>query len=321
MKALVTGGTGFVGSHLLEALLRRGDAVRALVRSPAKAAALGLEGVEWVAGGLDDEERLARAAEGVDVVYHVAGLVAARDEAEFHDVNAAGTRRLLDAAAPCGPRFVLISSIAAGGPSVPGRPLRGDEPPRPVTAYGRSKVAGEAAVRAGPLPWTILRPPVVYGPRDQEVLRVFRSARLGVGPVFGAGDQELSLIYGPDLAEAIVAAGTSPATAGHTFYPAHPEITTTERLVRQVGQAFGRKVRVIRIPRAAGRAALHLTGAAARLLGRPTVLTPDKANELFEAAWTCDPEPLTEATGWRAVHDLGRGAAATIDWYRRAGWL
>jgi nucleoside-diphosphate-sugar epimerase len=321
MKALVTGGTGFVGSHVLETLLRRGDSVRALVRSPDKAEALGLRDVEWIRGDLDDQDALARAAHGVDVVYHIAGLVAARNEAEFRAANVEGTRRLLEAAAPHGPRFVLVSSLAAAGPSAPGRPLAGVEQPRPVTAYGRSKLSAEAVVRGGPLAWTILRPPAVYGPRDREMFRVFRSAHFGVAPVFGAGDQELSLVFGPDLAEAIAAAGASASTAGGVFYPAHPEVTTSERLVRRVAKGMGREVRVIRVPFAVGRAVLQVTGAAARLANQLTILTADKGNELFQAAWTCDPASLTEATGWRAEHDLDSGIARTVAWYRAAGWL
>ena len=184
MKALVTGATGFVGSHLAEALRRRGDEVTALVRSPAKAAALGPLGVRVLPGGLDDPDSLARAAEGQDVVFHVAGLVAARDEAEFLRVNRDGTAGLVAAAARARVgRFVYVSSMAAGGPADRGRPLTGTEPPNPVTAYGRSKLAGETAVKAGSLPWVIMRPPTVYGPRDREVLKVFRMARWGVAPV------------------------------------------------------------------------------------------------------------------------------------------
>lgn len=321
MKALVTGGTGFVGSHLLEHLLRRGDLVRALVRSPDKARGLGLEGIEWVRGDLDDLPALSRAAEGVDVVYHVAGLVAARNEAEFQRVNVEGTRHLLEAATPFGPRVVLVSSLAAGGPSVPGRPLTGSEPPRPVSAYGRSKLGAEALVQGGALPWTIVRPPAVYGPRDQEMYRVFRSAQLGIAPVLGTGSQELSLVYGPDLAEAIIAAGTSSQTPGGIYYPAHPDVITSERLVRRVAGQLGRGVRVLRIPEVVGRSALQVTGALARLADKATILNADKANELFQAAWTVDPTPLTEATGWRAAHDLDAGIARSIAWYRGAGWL
>jgi nucleoside-diphosphate-sugar epimerase len=321
VKALVTGGTGFVGSHLLESLLQRGDEVRALVRAPAKAEALGLSGVEWVRGDLSDAGALTRAAGGVDVVYHVAGVVAALDEAGFMAVNREGTRRVIEAAEAAGARLVVVSSLAAGGPAEAGRPRTEGEPSRPVTAYGRSKLAGEELVRASGIPWTIIRPPAVYGPRDAEMFRLFRAASLGVGAVFGEGDQELSLVYGPDLAEAIAAAGHSEATVGRTFYAAHPETIRSGELARTIGKAMSRDVRVIRIPVAAGRAMLQVTGAVAKLAGRPTILTPDKGNELFQPAWTCDPTALTDATGWRATHDILAGARRTAEWYRERGWL
>ena len=153
MKALVTGATGFVGSHLVEALRRRGDEVTALARSAAKAAALAPLGVRVVPGDLHDRAALQRAVEGQDVIYHVAGVVAARSEAEFMAANRDGTRNVIEAAERAGiARLVLVSSMAAAGPTIKGRPLRGDERPRPVTAYGRSKLAAEAA-RHAPAGW------------------------------------------------------------------------------------------------------------------------------------------------------------------------
>lgn len=322
MKVLVTGATGFVGSHLVEALRRRNAEVTALVRSTGKAQAVERQGVRLVAGDLHDPAALERAAAGQDVVFHVAGLVAARDEAEFLRTNREGTAGLLEAAGRAGVgRFVLVSSMAAGGPSAPGRPHTGSEPPRPVTAYGRSKLAAEQLVRTGPVPWTILRPPMVYGPRDREVLKVFRLARLGIAPVFGEGTQELSAVHGADLARALVAAAMAERAAGRLYYACHPETFTSAAFVRSVGAALGRSVRVLRLPRPLGSAALSVTGAAARLSGRPTILTPDKGNEFFQAAWTGDPRPLVEETGWSPEFSLESGLAHTYAWYRSAGWL
>jgi nucleoside-diphosphate-sugar epimerase len=322
MKALVTGATGFVGSHLAEALRRRGDEVTALVRSPAKAAALVPLGVRTAAGNLDDAASLARAVEGQEVVYHVAGLVAARSESEFLRGNRDGTANLVAAAARANvPRFVYVSSMAAAGPATKGRPLTGTEPPRPVTAYGRSKLAGEQAVRAGAIPWVIVRPPTVYGPRDREVLKVFRMARWGVAPVFGDGSQELSAVHGADLADALVAAGSAAGTPGKVYYACHPEVVTSAEFVRAVGHAMGRRVRLLPLPTSLGRAMLGVTEAAAGLTGRVTILTRDKANEFFQAAWTGDPGPLTRDSGWRAAHDLASGLADTSRWYRSTGWL
>jgi nucleoside-diphosphate-sugar epimerase len=322
MKALVTGATGFVGSHLTEALRRRGDDVTALARSASKAAALAPLGVRVVAGDLHDGAALQRAVEGQDVVYHVAGVVAARSEADFLAANRDGTRNLAEAAERAGVgRLVFVSSMAAAGPTIKGRPLRGDEPPHPVTQYGRSKLAAEGVVTGSRLAWTIIRPPMVYGPRDQEVLKVFRLARLGLAPVLGDGTQELSAVHGADLADALVAAGTTAAAAGHMYYACHPEVFTGAEMALAVGRAMGRRLAVIRIPAAIGRGVLRVTEAAARLVGQTTILTADKANEFFQPAWTADPEALARDTGWRATRNLETGLAETYAWYRAAGWL
>jgi nucleoside-diphosphate-sugar epimerase len=322
MKALVTGATGFVGSHLAEGLLERGYDVTTLARSAGKAETLANQGVRVVRGDLHDTAALERAVEGQDIVYHVAGVVAARDEAEFLWGNRDGTRNVLAAAERGGkPRFVLVSSLAAPGPSARGAPLTGHEVPHPVTAYGRSKLAAEQAVRGSSLRWSIVRPPIVYGPRDREILKVFRLARLRIAPVFGDGTQELSAIHAADLATALIAAGESAATAGGAYTACHPEVFTSAQFGRAVGAAMGRPVTTIHIPAPVGRALLRLSGAAARLSGRVTILTSDKANEFFQPAWTGDPAPLTRDSGWQAAYNLQRGLADTYAWYRRAGWL
>jgi nucleoside-diphosphate-sugar epimerase len=211
--------------------------------------------------------------------------------------------------------------MAAGGPTAPGVRQSGEEAARPVTLYGRSKLAAEEVVRQGPLPWTILRPPMVYGPRDVEVLKVFRICRLGVAPVFGTGTQELSAVYGPDLAEALVAAGRAEAAAGRVYLPCHPELFTSEELVLAVGRALKRRVRILYMGEGLARTVLGVTELAARLAGRKTLLTRDKAHEFFAPAWTGDPRPLIEETGWSPRHDLASGLATTVAWYREQGWI
>jgi nucleoside-diphosphate-sugar epimerase len=172
------------------------------------------------------------------------------------------------------------------------------------------------------LPWTIVRPPMIYGPRDTEVLKVFKVARSGVVPVFGSRQQELSAIYAPDLAEALVRVASEPGTEGRTYYACHPRVFTSEEFARAVGRAVRRRrVRVVRLPSGLTRGLLGLTGSIARVAGRATILNRDKSRELLQAAWTCDPGLLSRDTGWnsacRTNADTCPGASRTT--VRRAG--
>ncbi|HVH09110.1 MAG TPA: NAD(P)-dependent oxidoreductase [Gemmatimonadales bacterium] len=322
MKAFVTGGTGFVGAHLVQALCARGDTVTCLVRSPERAAALGWRAVRLVQGDLEDRAALRAGAAGAEVIYHVAGRISAPSAAAFMRANRDGTAHLLEVASEQPPRrFVLVSSLAAGGPTAPGRPIDESSPPAPVTPYGESKLAAEVLVRkATALSWTIVRPPTVYGERDRELLKVFKLARWGVAPVFGDGSQELSVIYAGDLAAALVAA-TAPGAANRVYYAADPAITTSAALVRAIGRAVGREPRVVPLPGVLARGLLRVIGTLAHLAGRATLLSADKAAEFLAPAWTCRPEALIRDTGWRPATDLETGLRRTAQWYRQAGWL
>ena len=322
MKVFVTGGTGFVGAHLVSALQARGAEVTCLVRSPAKAEALGWRGVRLVRGDLTDAAALREGCRGAEIVYHLAGVVAARDLAGFRAANTDGTAATLAAATTSAPRrFVFVSSIAAAGPTTRGHRLTTGDEGAPVTNYGRSKLAAEAMVRAAPFPWVILRPPPVYGEWDREFLRLFQITRRGIAPVFGDGLQELSAIHAEDLAHALIAAGESPTAAGKSYYPAHPELLTSTGMAVAAGKAAGASPVVIRIPGAVARALLFVTETAARLTGTITLLTMDKAHEFLTPAWAVDSGPLTRDTGWRATIDLESGFRRTVNWYREKGWL
>jgi nucleoside-diphosphate-sugar epimerase len=162
---------------------------------------------------------------------------------------------------------------------------------------------------------------MVYGPRDVEVLKVFRMAARGMALVFGDGLQELSAVHVDDLVEALISVASSNAASGRTYCACHPEIFTSREFVRAVGRAVGREVRPLGLPAGLARAVLRVTGAAAAFAGRATVLNRDKANEFLARAWTGDPEPLARETGWRARLELETGLAATAEWYRKHGWL
>ena len=323
MNVFVTGATGFVGTHLVKALLARGDSVTALARRPALAELLGWgNDVRLLKGGLDDEAVLRQGCAGMDVVYHVAGKIAARDMAEFMATNRDGTANVLEAARDGGARrFLFVSSLAVSGPTEPGRPIDETRPPAPVTDYGRSKLAAEVLVQAMPLPWTIVRPPVVYGEWDRGTLKIFQLAQRGILPVFGDGSQELSVIHAEDLARALVAAATAPAAAGKVYFAAHPTTTTSRALAVSIAKALGKRSAVIGIPPLVARGVLWAAGTLAHIAGKATLLSADKGNEYLAPAWTCRSDALRRDAGWQAEIELETGLRRAANWYREVGWL
>lgn len=326
MKACVTGGTGFVGAHLVRALLDRGDHVTCLVRRPELAQRQAWTGraVTLVRGDLDDAAALRTAAGGADVVFHVAGKIVARDAADYMATNRDGTANVLEAARNAGAgRFLFVSSLAVGGPAVPGHPIDETRPPAPVTDYGRSKLAAEMLVKAMPVAWTIVRPPVVYGEWDRATLKIFQLVKRGLAPVFGDGSQELSVIHATDLARALIAAATAPAAAGQVYYAAHAAVTTSRELVLACARALGRASppRVVPLPGWVARTILWGVGTLAHAAGRATLLSADKAAEYLAPAWTCRSDALTRDSGWRAEIGLEEGLRRAVTWYREVGWL
>jgi nucleoside-diphosphate-sugar epimerase len=325
VNVFVTGGTGFVGAHLVSALRARGDSVTCLVRRPALAERLGWGNeVRLVSGDLNDQDALRQGCAGADVVFHVAGKIAARDAVEFMATNRDGTANVLEAAeAQSVGRFVLVSSLAVAGPTLPGHPIDESRPPAPVTDYGRSKLAAEVLVRATRLPWAIVRPPVVYGEWDRGTLKIFQLAKRGVVPVFGDGSQELSVIHAADLASGLIAAATKPAAVGRVYFAAHPATTTSRELVLAAARALGTKPppRIMPVPPWVARAVLWAAGALAHLAGRATLLSADKGNEYLAPAWTCRSDALTRDTGWHAEIGLDVGLRRAADWYREVGWV
>ncbi len=326
MTVLLTGGSGFLGSHIAERLANEGTACRALVRERSDTRFLEtLPNVTLVRGSLSDPESLREALQGVDAVIHAAGLVKARRPADFHRTNALGTETLIQAVAevPNIRRFVLVSSLAAAGPSADGAPVSPDAV-APVTHYGQSKAAAEAIAKKAStrVPITILRPPAIYGPRDREILAFFSAVKWGVVPLTSPLDARLSMVYGGDCASACVAALDADVESGSIWYVEDGETNTFEQLMSYIETALGRSVWLrapIPGPILWGAAlATEIFGAVAR---RPVMLTRDKINELRASHWVCDAAPTRSALGWEPSVTFAHGAARTAEWYRTAGWL
>ncbi|MBK9064142.1 MAG: NAD-dependent epimerase/dehydratase family protein [Acidobacteria bacterium] len=318
----LTGGTGFVGSHVADALLAAGYRVRALVRRPDDVAWLKGTGVDLVRGDVRDAATLPALVEGASAVVHVAGKTSARSEAEYLAANAAGTENVAAAVrthAP-GAHVVLVSSQAAGGPSRDGVPVSPSSVPDPVSAYGRSKLAGEEALRRAGVPFTILRPCAVYGPRETAIRDLFVAASRGVVPVLAGGKPRVQMVYGPDVAAAVKGA-LDRGGRGETFYVAHPEVLDYASIAETLAGLPSRRPFRLPVPGAVIRGAGHIVGALSAFAKGPPVFNSEKADEMLQEAWLCDVSEAQVALGQPFRTDFATGSRLTWEWYLERGWL
>ncbi|WP_437620737.1 NAD-dependent epimerase/dehydratase family protein [Sorangium sp. So ce1151] len=332
MRVLVTGASGFLGSHVTEQLVQKGHSVVALVRRSSSTKFLSsLRGVELAYGAIEDAESVRRAvvdAPGVDAIVHSAGLVKARDEAEFFRVNVGGTRNMLDAAKAARPtamkRFVFVSSLAAVGPSHDGRPVAADARPAPVTRYGRSKLEAERLVLAekDALPVVVLRPPMIYGPRDQESFAFFQSVARRFLPMLGDGKNTLSVIYASDAAAACIRALESDVPSGRAYFIDDGRVYVWRDMLADVEAAIGARAFVrVGVPFPLVRGAALASEGMSRLTGKPVMLTRDKLNELAASHWVCDSAEARRELGWEPQVSWAEGTRRAVAWYREHGWL
>ncbi len=320
---LVTGGTGFIGSQLLECAPKP---LRVLVRR--KNAELPA-GVEAAFGDLVTGEGVAEALRGVDTVIHLAGVTKALRPADYYGGNARATETLARAAAgaPSGPvnRFVHVSSLAAVGPSLDGAPLAEEAAPHPPSHYGKSKLEAERIVRALLPQSVIVRPPVVYGPRDTGVFQILKSIAGGWFLDISGGDAQgarwFSAIYVEDLVEGLLAAAAHPAAQGRDYFMAHPQPVSWRGLAETAAGIMGVRVRRVAVPGAVAYAVGACADLGARATGRPGIVSRDKVTEARYACWTCDPRRAAAELGFRARTPLETGIARTLAWYKEAGWL
>lgn len=307
----ITGATGFIGRHLVDALRAAGRPVRALSRRPDRA---GLPAdVAVVRGSLDDSEALARLVEGSTAVVHCAGLIKAATGRELHHVNATGTALLAEACAgaTASPRMIFLSSLAARHPE--------------LSDYAASKRQAEQALaaRGAGFDWTILRPPAVYGPGDTETLQLFRLLRHGLFPSPRAAGARFSLIFVEDLCAAVLTLLSRPVPGAATFEIRDPNEAGYSW--RQVAEASGRflerPITCLPVPRVVMGVLAVADERLARLAGGVPRLTPGKVRELYHRDWVCRDNPLVRHTDWRPRVELDEGIARTLGWYLEQGWI
>ena len=325
MRVFLTGGTGFVGSHAAEALLEADHDVVALVRQSSDVEHLDSLGVQMVVGALGEGRKLAPVLQEVDAVVHIAGLTGGADPRLLYRVNAQGTRDLVDSVAKYGApgtRFVYLSSVSAQGPSRGARPRDAERPVRPVSHYGHSKLDGEGAVLAHreELAVTILRPPVVYGPRDRDMYEVFALANRRLTPVLSGEKRGLSIIHGEDVASAVVACLQAPGNG--EAYPVDDGCCYTWRQLGELtAQAVGKKALTLPVPKWAMAGAAWCSEVGGDYLNMTATFTRDKYREMVQPSWVCGHEAIRRDLGWEPKWTFRQGARQTVKWYRDQGWL
>ncbi len=323
---LVTGGTGFIGSHLVERLVAAGARVRCLVRRKSSLAYLPVDKIELVYGELATGEGLAQAVEGVQTIYHLAGVTKSTAVERFYTGNVRATENLLAAieATPTKPeRLVHVSTLAAVGPSDSNVPLTEDAEPHPLTHYGRTKLEAERVVRGSSFSsrTVIVRPPVVYGPRDTDVYLVFRSACRGVALRIGREESYFTYIFVDDLVEMLMAAADAQAAAGRTYFAGNPEPASWGQFNTAVAKLAGRKIHTVSVPPALAFTLAFLSEVNSRLRGKESILSREKVREARCHYWVANTSRAERELDFQTRTSLDDGIAKTLTWYKNAGWV
>ena len=326
MNALVTGATGFTGGHLARFLAARGDRVRALVRSPDRATGLAGVNVELIAGDLKDKDSIARAVDGIDVVYNIGALYreAGLPTAEYHAVNAAAVAHIVEAAHHAGVKRVVHCSTVGVHGDIEHPPANEDAPLRPGDVYQDTKVEGErlgreAAARVG-MDLVIARPTGIYGPGDRRLFKLFGKVATRKFVMLGAGRNFYHVTYIDDLCEGFRLCATVPAAAGRTYILGGGEVTTLRQLVETTAQVAGVPPPTLRLPVWP----IWLAGAACEAIFTPLGMSPPiyrRRVDFFRKSRAFDISRARRELGYEPAVTLRDGIRRTLDWYRTHGWI
>jgi nucleoside-diphosphate-sugar epimerase len=324
--SVVTGASGFVGSHVVDKLISEGHEVRCILRPSSSTRWLENKPVEIFNCGLFDKDSLKKILKDADYLFHIAGIVKAKNEEEYFKGNVETTRTLLDVVSEVNPdieKIVIVSSQTACGPSLDGGPVNEDTVEHPITRYGKSKLAQEklAGNYMGRLPVTIIRPPAVFGERDTEVYLVFKTYKQGLMGLIGFNKKKLSLVYVKDLAEGIFLAAVSPNSAGQKYFIGTEQYYDWDQIGEVIHRAIGKKALTVRIPHTT----VYLVASVAQFFAMfsrsAATFNLEKARDFVQPAWTCDVSKAVKELGYHQSVSLEEGIKRTVDWYRAMKWL
>jgi len=324
MKALVTGATGFIGSHLVEELLRRGHEVTCLIRKTSHLGELERLDVHLVIGDCRDKPSLEKAVERMNYVFHLAALINAPNWETYYQTNTLGTRNLLDACAERNPsliKFVFVSSISAAGPSEKGMALNENDPSRPISNYGRSKLLAEEAVSeyCDRVPAVILRPPNVLGPRQKELFESIKLIKRKILPLVGTGEPQTSLCYVGDVVDALILAAWSENARGKIYFLADPRPYAWAEITAAIAETLGIRFFIVKVPFPLQMFAASVSEISARLTRTRPALTREAVAAAKRFYWIYDASKIEKELGFVPQTGLREAIRKTIDWHRKRG--
>lgn len=307
--AAITGATGFVGRHVVNAFLKAGWRLRLLSRSYPRFESQGLP-VEVIPANLSDEKAFLALAQDADVIIHLAGVVKARDKAGFMNINTGATRAIAHAWRSVQPsaKFILLSSLAAREAT--------------LSHYARSKAEGEKAVRASGANYCILRPCAIYGPGDRELLGAFKAASLPFQPMLNTAEARVAMVHVRDVAQAVLAVAENPEIRGEfELCDARIEGYQWGEIIDAVCAACGKTARPFFVPPVLLKAIARGMELRAALTGLPVMLTRHKVREILHHNWGSTHQAQLPAHIWQPRHPLMQGLHETGLWYRQMGWI
>jgi len=331
MRILVTGASGFIGSGLVGSLVEAGHEVCALMRPSASTHFL--KGVHFtrLAGDLTDQASLIRACQNIDVIYHLAGLTQAKTKDEYFRSNAEATKNLANAAVHNGvKKFIFVSSLAAAGPSIGLSPRNETEADTPVSMYGESKQRAELYLDElqGKLNFIVIRPPMVYGPRDRNVFIFFKTIQKQWMPLMPSktptGHKYYSAIYVDDLISVLIAALQAPEVdyqKGERFFVSDGQIYTAERILSLIADELKIKPFRIKVPGSVISTLASVGTIAGKVLNKSYALNRDKLNEIKQDYWICSAQKSYEHFKFKPKYTMESGIPQTVAWYKVNGWL
>lgn len=326
LRVLVTGGNGFIGSHLVEALLHNGVEVRCLLRKTSDQKWLKGLPIEVIYGDCRDKNSLEEVVKGVDQVFHLAGVTKAIHDKTYFEVNAQGTENLILACLENNPhikKFVYLSSQAAAGPCLKGDKMRESDPCTPISVYGQSKRKGEelALSHASHLPILILRPCAVYGPRERDIYQFFKLLSKGIKLSLSGMEQRVSLCYVEDIIQAIQLASQSKQPSGEIFFLSDGQAYCLDEIGEIVAKVIGTNPYSIHLPEWTMKKMASFSEWISKISKKPSPLNRGKMEEILQKNWVCDITKAKTGLGFEPHISLEQGAKLTYEWYKKENWL